>query len=221
MRETRPMPPAASVAHKGTGERLHAPAAERNAQAIARVLQDYAPQKGTALEIASGTGQHVAAFAELLPGLTWQPSDIAADRLASINSWAEDKPGILPAIRLDATRPGWSRDHGGKAVILLVNLLHLISTAEARTVVCEAAAALAPSGRFFLYGPFLRDGQAISDGDARFDAALRSSDPAIGYKDIVEVRQWLADAGLTEVALLDMPANNLTMISARPEETFE
>lgn len=219
MRDARPLPPAASVTHKGTGERLHAPAAERNTQAIANVLQKYAPKKGAALEIASGTGQHVAALAELLPGLSWQPSDITPDRLASIDSWAEGRPGILPAIRLDATRPGWSRDQGNKSVILLVNLLHLISTEEARILVNEAAQALVPSGRFFLYGPFLRNGQATSDGDARFDAALRGADPAVGYKDIDEVRQWLADAGLDTVALVDMPANNLTLITERPAET--
>ena len=102
---------------------------------------------------------------------------------------------------------------------MLVNLLHLISKAEARVVITEIALALAHGGRALLYGPFLRDGVATSDGDARFDASLRASDPEIGYKDTGEVRQWLADAGLQILATVDMPANNLILISERPTET--
>ena len=38
-------------------------------------LQQLLPPSGTALEIASGTGQHVEWFAQHLPLWTWQPSD--------------------------------------------------------------------------------------------------------------------------------------------------
>ena len=68
-----------------------------------------------------------------------------------------------------------------------------------------------------MYGPFLRDGVATSDGDARFDASLRASDPAIGYKDLDTVRQWLAHAGLAVLETVDMPANNLTLIAEKKE----
>ena len=76
--------------------------------------------------------------------------------------------------------------------------------------------ALAPGGRFTLYGPFLRDGRATSDGDAAFDAALRAQDPAIGYKDLAEVMALSQAAGLVHVTTRSMPANNLLLVFDRP-----
>ncbi|MBP8151722.1 MAG: DUF938 domain-containing protein, partial [Xylophilus sp.] len=54
-------------------------AADRNKHPILDVLRETLPDQGTALEIASGTGQHVAWFAAHLPQWTWQPSDAVAD----------------------------------------------------------------------------------------------------------------------------------------------
>ena len=80
--------PNVSIAHALDSTRLHAPAAERNAAAITGVLTAHAPQQGKALEIASGTGQHVAAWARAMPGLSWQPSEVDSKRRDSIDSWA-------------------------------------------------------------------------------------------------------------------------------------
>ena len=54
--------------------------------AILQVLQQVLPAQGTALEIASGTGQHVALFATHLPGWVWQPSDAQDYAFDSIRS---------------------------------------------------------------------------------------------------------------------------------------
>lgn len=212
----RSLPRNVSVAERRADGRLHAPAAERNAQAIADLLVKVAPPTGRALEIASGTGQHVAQFADALPGLHWQPTEIEAERRASIDNWAGDHRNVRPALHLDATTPGWAADHAGQDLIVVVNLLHLITTAQARILVHEAADALAPAGRFVIYGPFLRNGVATSEGDTRFDASLRAADPAIGYKDADDVRQWLADAGMVRHDTVDMPANNLILLSEKP-----
>ncbi len=104
-------------------------------------------------------------------------------------------------------------------MIVLVNLLHLISTPEAATVLTEVAAALAPGGIFALYGPFLRDGTATSEGDAVFDASLRAQDPAIGYKDVIWTCAHLVAAGLSHVETVAMPANNLLLIFERRAAT--
>lgn len=37
------------------------------------VLRRYLPDAGAALEVASGTGQHIAHLARSMPGVTWQP----------------------------------------------------------------------------------------------------------------------------------------------------
>lgn len=214
---SRPLPSSASLAEPLGGGKLHAPAASRNAEAIASVLQTHAPSRGTALEIASGTGQHVTYFAARLPGLQWQPTDIEPARLDSIDAHVAEAglDNIAPARALDATSPGWSAQHGPKDVILLVNLLHLISADEVTAILTEATQALAPGGVLFLYGPFRRDGLLTSAGDRRFDAELRGADPAIGYKDTRDIARWLDAAGLAPEAPTDMPANNLIFIARK------
>jgi tRNA G46 methylase TrmB len=46
------------------------------------------PKKGIALEIGSGTGEHVICFAKALPGLVWLPSDPDSASRASIKAWS-------------------------------------------------------------------------------------------------------------------------------------
>ncbi|MCQ0093562.1 DUF938 domain-containing protein [Roseovarius sp. M141] len=206
------LPSSASIALPDTGARLTAPSAQRNAPAIAAVLAQHGPQSGRALEIASGTGQHVVAFAAALPGLTWQPTEIDATRRTSIDAWAEAH-NILPAIPLDATAPEWGVRHAGQDLIVLVNLLHLISDAEAQILLREVAAALAPGALFAVYGPFLQGGCTVSQADADFDASLRANDPEIGYKDVDDVLHWMDYAGLCPEPPIDMPSNNLMLLA--------
>lgn len=212
------LPPSASVAEPAGGDRLFAPAAARNLEPLCDLLTAHAPPTGRALEIASGTGQHVVAFAQRLPGILWQPSDIDTTRRASINAHAEEAglPNIAPALALDATQPGWAAEHGPFDLIMLANLLHLIPTDATRCLISEAAEALAPNGTLILYGPFKRAGELTSPGDARFDAELRAADPAIGYKDDLDMARWLSDAGLSPIDQSEMPANNLAFIAGKP-----
>lgn len=192
-----------------------APSAERNLAPIMAVLAQVLPDSGQVLELASGTGQHIAAFARQWPGLTWQPSDAHDEPLATTAAWCADLPNVLAPLRLDATKAGWSRDVGEWPVLCLTNLLHLISTEQAETLLRDVARALAPGGVFCLYGPFKRQGQLISAGDARFDASLRAQDPAIGYKDAGWVTDILGHAGLVCAPWVEMPADNLMILARR------
>ena len=198
--------------------RLSAPAALRNRAAITEALTAIAPANGRALEIASGTGEHIIRFAAAMPGLMWQPSDPNPDRRASITAWsrAEPQANLAPPVDLDASAPGWAADHGPVDLIFLANLLHLISTPAAENVLAEIAAALAPGGLAALYGPYLRDGQATSDGDAAFDARIRSEMPEAGYKDRAWVEDRLTRAGLITRDAKPMPANNLLVLAQKP-----
>ncbi len=213
----RSVPGAASVSEP-KGGKLFAPSAARNSGAICDLLADVAPTLGRALELASGTGQHAVAFAARLPGLTWQPTEADPARRTSIRAYADETnlTNVLPPVELDATAPGWGADHAGQDLIVLVNLLHLISEGEARTLIQEAAAALAPGGRFVIYGPFMRGGELISEGDHAFNAAITTHDPETGYKDDAEVIRWLQAAGLDLVQAMEMPANNLALVTERP-----
>ena len=193
--------------------RRHAPSAIRNQDAILDVLRVEAPANGKLLEIASGSGQHAAAGAKALPGLIWQPSDANPDNLASITAWAahDPQPNLRAAVVLDAASPGWAKDWPAQDVVLIINLLHLIPTDIAQAIIANAARALGPSGKLMLYGPFLRDGQTTSDGDAAFDASLRAQDERLGYKDLAWVLAEFANANLT-TRITQMPANNLMLI---------
>lgn len=193
------------------------PSAARNAGPILAVLLGLG-LKGRLLEIASGSGLHAAEMAGKL-GLDWQPTDVEPANFASIRAWSAHAGGEIRApLLLDATSPDWAARLGQWDAILLVNLLHLIPTPAAETLLAEVAKALAPRGTFCLYGPFLRDGQATSPGDAAFDASLRAQDPAIGYKDLAWVQDRLARHGLT-TEVRTMPANNL-MLLAKPGQAL-
>ncbi|MBW4710540.1 DUF938 domain-containing protein [Roseobacter sp. YSTF-M11] len=214
---TTRLPDTASVAQPADGVKLHAPAAARNAEALTRLLSSHAPRSGHALEIASGTGQHVTAFAQALPDLIWQPTDVDPARIASIDAYVRDAAlqNVAPARMLDATQAGWRDSLSGKDLIILVNLLHLIGSEPAKTLIAEAVGALVPRGRVILYGPFKRSGDLTSPGDMRFDADLRAADPEIGYKNDEEVVDWLASAGAKLIERIEMPANNLALIASR------
>lgn len=198
-----------------SGGRRVSPSAERNAEAIAAVLAQVMPETGRALELASGSGQHIAGFARRWPGVRFQPSDANPDTFASIRAWRDGLANLSDPVLIDASRPGWASVHGGQDLIWLVNLLHLISTPEAETVLAEAAQALAAAGVVCVYGPFRRDGVLISEGDRAFDARLRATDPAIGYKEAAWVEDQLRAAGLTLDQRVDMPANNLMLVARR------
>lgn len=187
------------------------PSAARNAGPILGVLQGLDLQ-GTLLEIASGAGLHAAHMAAPL-GLVWQPSDVDPENFASIRAWAATSQAeILAPIVLDATEAGWATRHGAWDAILIVNLLHLIATPAAETLLAELPRALRPGGTVCLYGPFLRDGRPTSAGDAAFDASLRAQDSTLGYKDLDWVLTRLTAAGL-RVEIIEMPANNLMLIA--------
>lgn len=210
----RPLPPSASVTLPGSGVRLVAPSADRNRGYIASLLQHVAPERGDALELASGTGQHVVTFAEALPQFTWQPSEIDPARRASIAAYVADAglPNLRPPVEINATAPGWGAAHRAD-LIVVVNLLHLIRVDEVKVLLKEAARALRSGGRFVLYGPFMRAGELTSPGDQSFHADLIAADPAIGYKDDFDTLDWLIEAGLDIAEVVEMPANNLGIVA--------
>ena len=102
------LPPTASVVVQSRDGRLSAPAAEKNAGPITKLVKEFAPDRGLALEIASGTGQHIVQLAVVKPNLNWQTSDIDPLRLSSIETWCNDYDfaNVKPPVILDATEIG-------------------------------------------------------------------------------------------------------------------
>lgn len=193
---------------------MHSPAAERNSAHIIELVCSYSPTSGNALEIASGTGQHIVELAATLTELVWQPSDIDNARLNSIasRSLAKQLPNLLPPMRLDATDKGWSALCPNQDFILLVNLLHLVSKTEVKAIVNGISKSLAQGGRCVIYGPFMRNGVLSSIGDKAFHQSLIGADPDIGYKDDVWMFDLFQKHKLETVKVLEMPANNLAFV---------
>lgn len=191
--------------------------AERNLASIQSVLGKYLPDTGRVLEIASGTGQHIVSHAAVFPHLMWLPTDRDPERRASIEAYrrASGLENVLPPLLLDACARGWARRRGPVEVIVVVNLLHLITEADMAVLLDEACQSLTPGGVFAIYGPFLREGQTTSPGDAEFHADLEALGEGLGYKDLGVVASVL-EALSMRVTTHPMPANNMMIVARKP-----
>ena len=208
------LPDMASVANSKGDGRLFAPSAEKNSDPIINLIKRIVPKSGEALEIASGTGQHIVKLAMSLPNLSWTPSEIEGERLKSITAWIEgvNLLNIRPPLYLEATETGWSERLPPSDFILLVNLLHLISWNEAKTLIGELSKALQTNGIVLIYGPFMRNAQLTSEGDKSFHNSLVQADPDIGYKNDLDMLELFSNSGLLHLETVEMPANNLAIV---------
>ena len=210
----RKLPDTASIANSLGDKRLFAPSAERNCEPIINLTKRIAPKSGKALEIASGTGQHIVNLALSLLYLSWSPSEVEEERLESISAWIEGEnlQNIKPPLYLDATETGWAKNLAQYDFILLVNLLHLISRDETEILIIEISKALKTNGIALIYGPFMRDGQLTSEGDKNFHYSLIQNDLEIGYKNDLDMLRLFSYSGLMHLETVAMPANNLAFV---------
>ena len=200
-----------NVAEDRGDVRKHAPATLRNREAIAAVLVEELTVKGLVLEIASGSGEHVAHFARELPGHTWQPSDPDASGRTSIAAWCEGLANVLPPLDLDAASADWPIERAD--AVLCINMVH-ISPWEATLGLVAGAARILPRGApLILYGPFLQADVPLAPSNAAFDESLRSRDPRWGLRSVEAVRD--AALGFALDRVVEMPANNLTLVFRR------
>jgi len=195
----------------------YSPAADRNKQAILDVLVAVLPAQGNALEIASGTGQHVAWFASSLPGWAWQPSDAQPDGFESINAWVteQDVRNVRSPVVIDVMAPNWLLGQQLFDLIYCANMLHIAPWAACEALMKGTAQHLALGGRLITYGPYLEDGVPTSSGNLAFDESLREHNPAWGIRRIEDVKAQAAKAGLKLLSRHAMPANNLLLVWAR------
>ena len=192
----------------------HAPATERNRDVILAVLRDELPSSGLVLEVASGSGQHVVHFAATLPALDWQPSDPDPAALVSIESWRQEVglPNVRPPLRLDASAD-WPVERAD--AILCVNMVHISRWEATLGLMKGAGAILPPGGLLYLYGPYLRENVETAPSNLAFDASLKARDPQWGLRRVEDVIAAAEGEGLVLRRLLEMPANNLSLIFRR------
>ena len=195
----------------------YAPATERNREAILAVLQGCLPNQGTVLEIATGTGQHAVFFAPQLTPRYWLPTDMDPTNLASIAAWREeaDAANLLLPRQLDVRDPAWLIDCDIPApisAIVNINMLHISPWSCCQALFAGAAEILNQGAVAMLYGPFRRDGLQTSPSNAAFDEQLRSQDPRWGVRDLEAVVDVALQQGFACQNVIEMPANNLSVV---------
>jgi hypothetical protein len=195
-----------------TDPRQFAPSFLRNRDPILAVLRCVLPAEGLTLELASGSGEHVVHFAAALPRLSFQPSDPNPQARASIDAHAAASglANLRPALDLDAALPPWPLTRADAAIC--VNMIHISPWAATEGLLRGAALLLPQGAPLFLYGPFLRAGVETAQGNVDFDAWLKAQDARWGLRDLADVAALACDAGFSPPQVVEMPANNLSVI---------
>lgn len=199
--------------------RRHSAAAERNTAPILAQLQRLLPASGVLLEVASGTGQHAAAFSDGLPGWRWHPSDFDADALPSIDAWCAGRERVAPAVTLDVLQPHWPGVPPVVDAVYCANMIHIAPWPCCAGLMAGAARHLAPHGLLLTYGPYVEDEVPTAESNLAFDADLRARNPAWGLRRLADVAQQAAAAGFSLRERVAMPANNLLLAWARQRST--
>jgi hypothetical protein len=199
----------------GSDKRRSAPAAGRNVEPITAVLEEWLPARGTVLELASGTGEHVVAFARRFPHLEWQPSDADAGALASIAAWrgSAGTANIAPPLAIDTRAAKWPLERAD--AVLSINLVHISPWTAALGLIDGAARLLAAGAPLILYGPWIERGVETADSNRAFDADLRRRNAEWGLRAVEAFAEAAEARGFALVERRAMPANNLMLLLRR------
>ncbi|CAN7559033.1 DUF938 domain-containing protein [Variovorax paradoxus] len=198
----------------------HSPAADRNKQPILEALARILGERGSALEIASGTGQHAAWFAAAMPGWTWQPTDADARMLPALASRVAQAalPNLRAPLLLDVTAPRWPsqgafvRGEEKFDAIYCANMLHIAPWAACAALMQGAARHLLADGLLVTYGPYFEEEAPAAPSNLAFDQDLRARNSEWGIRRLEDVVAEARRAGLALRERHAMPANNLLLV---------
>jgi len=191
---------------------------ERNSKPVIGGLTSFLGDiSGNALEIGSGTGQHICAFAAHFPNLSWTPSEPDNIHRASIDTWRRHMGSTAnSAIEIDASAD-WAvlpdvQQIAPLSLILSMNVIHIAPFKVALGIIEGAGKTLVSGGFLAFYGPFSENGQHTGDGNRIFDQRLRSDNPEWGVRDVAELQIHAQANGMDFAHLLEMPSNNRLLV---------
>ena len=188
----------------------HSPSCDRNRDPILSVLHRYFADRCKVLEIGSGTGQHAAYFAEALPHLEWQTSDIA-DNLPGIAAWLDDArlPNTPLPLMLDVAGEWPQRRFDA---IFSANTLHIMSWPQVEALFERLPSVLADDAVIAIYGPFNYQARFTSESNASFNDWLQARGSHMAIRDFEAVNALAAMSGLRLIEDIAMPSNNRTLV---------
>lgn len=186
-------------------------ASENNKKFILEVLARHLKDDDRVLELAGGTGQHAVHFAENLPKLHWQSSDIPSN-VDSLNLrlTAAKLANLPPAISIDVNNLPWNSDR--PTAVFSANSLHIMSADSVENFFRGISDILQVDGTLLVYGPFKYGGEFTTESNEDFDHWLKERDPVSGIRDFEWVNSLAATASLTLIEDNAMPANNQLLV---------
>jgi SAM-dependent methyltransferase len=195
--------------------RLYFPHVARNREPILEVLRRVLPPQGLVLEVASGSGEHAAYFAEKFPALLWQPTEAESRALASIAGHRADADvaNLLPPLVLDVTSARWPVERAD--ALVCCNMIHITPWTVTEGLMAGARRTLTRDGLLYLYGPYRIDGRHTAPSNQDFDTRLRAQNPQWGIRDLGDVAELAKRCGFELAETVSMPANNLSVIFRR------
>lgn len=203
--------------------RQHSIPTTRNRDPILGVLKRVIAPGSHVLEIASGSGEHAIHFAKNLARVTWQPSDPDENARASVSAWIEHEQttNIAAPLSFDVEEEGWERSLKGERIdaIIAINMIH-ISPWEATLGLMRGAGVLLANathgpGVLYTYGAYKRGGEHTAPSNEAFDGWLKERDARYGVRDLEEVEAAANVNGLRLREIIEMPANNLSLVFER------
>lgn len=189
-------------------------ACENNQVPILKVLSRIFADRTEVLEIASGTAQHATFFAEHMPHLHWQPSELRENLSVSAPRCAAYRGDNLAApVVLDVSHRPWPLDAIPHA-LFTANSLHIMPWESVVAWFMELGDRASPNTVLALYGPFNYDGRYSSPSNAQFDQWLAQRSPWAAIRDFEKLEALAAEAGFQLREDNTMPANNRLLVFA-------
>jgi len=197
-------------------ERLTTEVFERNKEPISKALFPYLGKiTGDALEIGSGTGQHLSYLAKNFPHIIWHGTDIDEVHCKSIDAWAKFNSLNLPhALALDAASD-WSsvlKEYDSFNVIISMNVIHISPISTLEGIFLNSARFIKNDGILVFYGPFKKGNKHTGEGNKIFDQRLRSENSTWGVRCLSTLERLAADNKFDSPEVIEMPANNYLLV---------
>lgn len=183
------------------------------------VIQKLAPYlnkiKGYALEIGSGTGQHLSNFAINFDKISWQGSDLDEVHCQSTDAWAEYYSLDIPkTLKLDASSD-WLQVFEKKKefdLIISMNVIHIAPISVLNGIFFNATKLLRKNGLLIFYGPFKNNNEYNGEGNKIFDQRLKDENPSWGIRCMSSLVGLAQNTKFLHFKTLEMPANNHILI---------